>query len=520
MKKIKAMNQIRVLSIVLMIIFTLSSCKDWLYLEPEEGIITEEFWKSEADLKSALMGCYASMLGNNGSGGPSVPELLFLWGEVRADMLTSYRIPVGDYNLIVNGDLKSTNSFCKWNSIYRTINYCNAVIKYAPAVMEEDASLTEESMNQYRAEALAIRALMYLYLNKVYREVPLVLDPTSSDDQKLVTPKVKNQSELWDQIHDDLQEALKYAVTSFNTGRAADDKGRITKYTIYSILADFYLWRSNEGDAQLAEMACDKVINSGRFSLIQANDYWLTTLYHIGNSPEGIFELQFDSDILNPYYAMFFTNGQYRANVEVVETFFPADELIDADSADVRSDRGSYRSALNYTLWKYIGYDRTSLKSPDMATSNFIIYRYADILLMKAEALALQVVDGDPASDAKSAEAVALIQRIRSRARANSATDMGEPDTKDALLYYIMDERAREFAFEGKRWFDLLRFAKRDNYAKKSILINMLQMSAPANRLLSIQAKMQDPNYHFMPIPQADIDAGYPVLEQNPFYKE
>lgn len=511
------LKKIKITVVVFLFGITLNSCEDWLYLEPGNGIIVEEFWQSEQDLKAATMGIYASMLGNNASGGYSVPELMLMWGEVRADMLTFHRTLINDYLLIYNGDLKAENGFAKWNSIYRTINYCNQVLENASKVEQLDEALSVQKMNQYRAEALTVRAMMYLLLNKTYREVPLMLGATSSDDQLVKSAKVENQSELWDQIEADLLEAESFAVSSYGT-TAAEDKGRITIYTVWAVMADFYLWRDQAGDALLAEQACQNIIDAQKFSLVIGNDSWLNTLYHRGNSIEGIFELQFDQDILNPFYNLFDEVAAYRANPDVMELYFPIDELLPhADSADVRADRGSYRSASSYALWKYIGLTRNVSKGPSQATSNFIVYRYADVLLMQAEAMALQI-GNSTRDEALATMANQHIARIRNRARASSLTSQGTPVTRDALLNYILEERAREFAFEGKRWFDLLRFAKRDNYARIGILKDMLLMSAPATRLLSIQAKMEDVNYHYMPIPQADIDAAFPELKQNPFY--
>ncbi|PZX18628.1 putative outer membrane starch-binding protein [Breznakibacter xylanolyticus] len=511
----KTIYKIKLSVATLMVALGLSACTDWLTIDPVNGVIAEEYWQSEADLKSGVMGIYASMLGNNASGSNSVAELLFYWGEVRADMVANGNLILNDFNLIYNGDLNSNNGLVKWNSIYRTINYCNIILEKAPEVKRVDAALTDARMNEYRAEALTIRAMMYLLLNKVYREVPLITEATTADNQTLQRAKVLEQSELWNQIEADLLEAQKYAVESYGT-TSAEDKGRVTKYTIASLMADFYLWRSEPGDAAKAQAACDIVIKSGRFNLVKGDENWLNTLYYNGNSLEGVFELQFSADILNPYFNLFATNNYLRANVDVVESFFPDDPMVDADSADVRADRGSYRSALNYALWKYIGVNRYASKTATTAYSNFIVYRYADILLMKAEALALQVEDQPELA----AESLALIHKIRNRARASVLTSEGAPDTKEGLINYVLNERAREFAFEGKRWFDLLRIAKRDGYKKKNILVDMLTLSAPATRLLSIQAKMQDPNYHYMPIPQSDIDAGYPYLIQNPFYQK
>ncbi|HPR30764.1 MAG TPA: RagB/SusD family nutrient uptake outer membrane protein [Prolixibacteraceae bacterium] len=509
----RTLTKIQLGFVALILFFATSSCNDWLYLKPEDGVLVDEFWQSQADLEAGLMGCYASMLGNNVGGSMSVSELMLLWGEIRGDMLTYYNEQVNDYMLVWQGDIKPYNSFCKWSSFYRTINYCNTVLEKGGPILSLDPSFTEDEWNQYRAEALAIRALMYFYLTRVFDEVPLVLDATTNDLQVITQPKASRET-IWAQIEADLAEAEKYICFTYNAAPEVD-KGRITKHTVWALQADFYLWTEEYAKS---ESACDKVIQSGKFWLVDGNMEWITNLYVLGNSPEGIFELQFDVDILNPYFNLFYTNANYRAHPDVMEYFWPTDPyLVDADSADIRSDRGSYRSGMNYAIWKYIGRSRTELKSPSEAYSNFIVYRYADILLMKAEAIAAGLESDDPV---RGSEALALIQQVRRRAKASVLTDEGEETSKEALLMYVLKERAREFAFEGKRWFDILRYAKRDNYKRIQTLKNMYQLCAPSTKLLSIQSKLNDPNSHYLPIPQSDIDASNEQLVQNPFYEE
>lgn len=506
------MKKVNYTIFILAFTLALGSCSNWLYLEPEDGVIVDEFWNSESDLKAGLMGCYASMLGNNVGGSLSVTELMFYWGEVRADMLMRFNNPHPDFLLIWQGDIKSTNEFSKWNSMYRTINYCNNVLERAPVIQEMDASFTVERMNQYLAEALAIRALMYFYLTRTFDQVPLILEATSSDLQTVTVAKADRQT-IWNQIEADLLEAEKYIPFNYNTN--AENKGRITRYSLWAIMADFYLWTE---DYAKSEEACNRIINSGRFWLVPGDLNWLTTLYVNGNSPEGIFELQFDVDILNPFFNLFRTRSNYRAHPDVMEFFWPTDPfLVSADSADIRGDRGAYNSSRNFSIWKYIGRDRTFELTANEATSNFIVYRYADVLLMKAEAIAAQLTSDDPA---RGNEALAIIRQIRRRANASDLTNEGDPNSRDGLLMYILNERAREFAFEGKRWFDLMRYAKRDNYRNLQALKNIYQLSAPPDKLLSIQSKLNDYNSHYLPLPQADIEASNSQLVQNPFYRE
>lgn len=508
------MSKFKYASLAIVLLFTFSSCNDWLYLEPADGVITEEYWQSESDLFAGVMGTYASMLGG-GSGNYSVPQLMFLWGEMRADFLSGYQNTPNDYTLIFQGDIKPNNSLANWGSFYTTINYCNTVLDKGPGILDLDASFSQEELDQYRAEVLTIRALMYFYLTRMYRDVPIVTKASTSDLQDFTIPK-SSAEEVWAQIEADLLEAEKYIPFSYNKGKQ-EDKGRVTAYTVYSILADFYLWTEQYAKS---EEYCDKIINSGKYWMVEGDMDWFYNLYEAENSSESIFELQFDIDIPNPLFSMCITNRNYRANPDVMEIFWPTDELlIHADSADLRSDRGSYVSSLNYMIWKSYGKTRYATRSNSALETdyNWIVYRYADILLMKAENMAAQMTSYD---EVKAAEILGYIQQVRERANASYLTDEGDPGSRNGLLYYILNERAREFAFEGKRWFDILRFAKRDNYSRLDALITMYETSAPSDKLISIQSKINNPDFHYLPLPELDVLNSGGVLKQNPYYEQ
>lgn len=510
----KMIDKLKYTFLALAMLFAFSSCNDWLYLEPADGVITEEYWQSESDLFAGVMGCYASMLGG-GSGNYSVPQLMFLWGEMRADFLMEYQSTPADFTLIAQGDIKPNNSLCNWGSFYTTINYCNTVLEKGPGILDIDASFNEEELNQYRAEALTIRALMYFYLTRVYRDVPISLKASTSDLKNYTIPKSPAE-EVWAQIEADLLEAEKYIPFSYNSGKQ-EDKGRITAYTVWAILADFYLWSEQY---EKSEMYCDKIINSGKYWMVNGDMDWFYNLYEAENSNESIFELQFDVDVPNPMYSMCITNRNYRANPDVMEIYWPTDELlVHADSADIRSDRGSYISSLNYMIWKFYGKTRYATRAnSDLETDfNWIVYRYTDILLMKAENMAAQMSSYD---ENTAADVLEYIKMVRNRANASDLTDEGSPTSKSGLLYYILNERAREFAFEGKRWFDILRFAKRDNYDRIDLLKTIYEASAPSDKLISLQSKVNNPDFHYLPLPESDVLNSNGVLEQNPYYEQ
>lgn len=162
---------------------------------------------------------------------------------------------------------------------------------------------------------------------------------------------------------------------------------------------------------------------------------------------------------------------------------------------------------MNTPLWKYLGVTLNSSVGRSRSSQrdgHFIYYRYADVVLMKAEAL----TELD-----RFAEANQLVSEIADRAL------MTHPDivVKDDLRKSILDERAREFIIEGKRWFDLLRAAKRNHFEKKQIIINMILAGADIQQQAVLKTKVYDTLSYYLPIPQQDILYNQ-NLKQNPFY--
>jgi hypothetical protein len=108
---------------------------------------------------------------------------------------------------------------------------------------------------------------------------------------------------------------------------------------------------------------------------------------------------------------------------------------------------------------------------------------------------------------------------IRARARALDLTnDNPDPGDRFGVADFILRERAREFAFEGKRWFDMLRNAKRNNYERKSLLLDMVASTVPPDRQQTAIAKFVDKNCHYLPIYFYELQTDK-LLVQNPFYK-
>lgn len=502
-------KHIKFITLLALCVLLSTSCKKWLELKPQDGIVREDYWKTQDQIRAAVIGCYVSLANN------TLVQDFFDWGELRADMITTTPSTTTEEVDYASANILATSSLTKWNAVYAVINNCNTVIQFAPGVLNTDKTLTQEQLNAYLAEARGLRALMYFYLVRTFGEVPLQLTATSSDTKIQLLAK-SSREDVLKQIIDDLNFADQYAVFSFGAD-ARLNKGRITRYTVNAIQADVYLWMAGSDHPEYYTeciKACDKIINSGSFGLIDGafQTDWYNTLYFNGNSNESIFEIQFDSQLLNPFYAMFGDPSKKRfiASPTVMDQVYTIDAVDPINVKDIRADGGSVRATDN-VIWKFIGTTNiNAIRSTTQSYAHWFFYRYADILLLKAEALAWTNKEQD---------ALDLVKTIRNRARALPTTEEF-PDVTDpeAVTEYILRERAREFAFEGKRWFDVLRCAKRDNYAHLDLVLSIVGTNAGSGKGQLIQGKYSDVRSHYLPINIDELTADKNLV-QNPFYQ-
>ncbi|AOZ98773.1 RagB/SusD family nutrient uptake outer membrane protein [Flavobacterium commune] len=496
-------TKIKTILAIFILFVSTSSCDSYLDLRPQDGIIREEFWKTKEDIQAAVIGIYSSML-NSPPGVNDLPlsQYLFMYGELRGDMIAPGGNVTEDQRDIMNSNIIASNELTDWSAFYRTINYCNTVIDLAPAVRAEDPTLTQTQLNHFLSEALAIRAYLYFTLARTYRDVPLKLDATLSDADNFQLP-TNTQSEVFAQVIKDLELAEQYGVEDY--GDNASNRGRITTYAINAMQADVYLWVE---DYEKAVIAADKVIASPRFRLIQASSNWFTTVYAQGNSTESIFEFQFTPSNLNSFYNIFVIRPQFLGRESVLEDVFGID-LENANNRDVRGERASLVPGTSQ-IYKYVGLNFNDYKEVQNSDTHWFVYRFADVLLMKAEALT---------ELNRGSEAIEIIEEIRLRRNALEVTsqEVGS-ENKIEIINYLLAERAREFAYEGKRWFDILRNAKRNNYERLDIILDAGVSGALPEQQQSVVAKLRDPNSHYLPINTNELFANK-ALVQNPFYK-
>lgn len=474
-----------IIALLLLVLF-MPSCTDWLSLAPENALIKEKFWKKKEDADGALAAAYDALRD------ASLESLI--WGELRADMITLSGSDFSAYASIQKSDISISNDKIKWEPYYKAINLANTFMYFGDEVVAADESFTPRMKEAYDAECLYIRALSYFYLVRLWKQVPLVLEASVSDQGNLFLGK-STEKEVLSQIIKDLLEAKELAYTDEFKDDPIFYKGRANKYSILALLADVYLW--NE-DYENVVKYTDEIIKTGKFELESFNDWF--QLYNPGNSmKESIFEIQFDDALdqqdnpINDKLLPVNGTSKVRMNSITKDILFQ-----DADQRYIGTRK---------PIWKYIGISANSSTKRDFTQrdANFIYYRYADVLLTKAEAL-IEL--------GRLPEANGLIRLTAERAGLSHA-DIGDQDN---LRVFLLNEKAREFALEGKRWFDVLRYGKRNNFKNKQYIIDMILASADdIKQAAVIKTRVVDTMSYYLPIPKGDILTN-PNLEQNPFY--
>lgn len=459
-------------SILFIPMLLLAACDDVLDQKPVDGLASQDAYTETGTIESAVIGAYNSLWQADYYG------FNFL---TFAELSTDNARNGSNNGVFLEIDRNATSSenrqlFNFWTSVFTGVNRAMYVISRVPAVANETAN--PQLTNQYLGEAYFLRALHYHNLVRLFGGMPLVTQTFSGfETDKIYVPR-SSVEETYNFILTDLQEAESRLPATYAT--PIERKGRATRWAAKAMLAKVYLDR---GDWQAAASKAAEVIDSGGFALTPAyGDFFVNK-----NSGESIFEIQFDNQT-----AAALTNGALASNtlprgLGGGYTFAPDSSLINAYEPEDTARRSFTIRATGGLPYanKY-----TRLTTRD---DNFIVIRLAELLLIRAEALARLNYPAD--------EALQLVNRVRQRAALRDLTIGDVPDLT-AFIDRLYRERRVELAFEGHRRFDLARLASQGNLE-----------AALAGLAIT------DPNFLLFPIPGYDLDQN-PNLTQNPGYPE
>lgn len=506
----------------LTIAISLSSCDDYLTLYPEDGIVDDEYWNNGDEVESVVYACYSKLSSSN------VLYRMIYWGELRSDNETTNSVSTDESNLW-NANLLSSNSLVKWNDFYTCINYCNNVIQKAPGVRDVDPNFTEDTFHSYMAEAYTIRALCYFYLVRAFGNVPYVTEPSDSEQKDYMVYQSSGDSIVNCLISDMENYGLQWAPEDWASEE--DTHGRITLNAVRALLADLYLWKASDANNENADSdyarcvdLCNVILDDNSSTLVfeqQENMY--DNVFGEGNSTENIFELNYSTDWTNTVTRSLYGNSATSTTAHFNPTQNLYNQFGEYDTRKYQylalngsTSNGEY-TVTSYRIFKYEGLRASSDLGQSFtfrsssSYANWIIYRLADVYLMKAEALAERAVMTSNQSYAD--EALKMCNVVYQRA--NQDNDVLSADLSN-IEDVVMEERRREFCFEGKRWFDLMRMVRRRGNTEKAVSLIAASRSGDTSLL---EARLSTIDAWYLPISKSEMNAN-PHLVQNDYYSQ
>lgn len=484
----------------------LGSCSKYLDKAPLDSVNTENYWLTEDDAISAINGAYQPL---------QWPKLynLRMWttdiwagnSVVGAGGGTDGIETTDIANFVTSTDNASALDI--WRGPAPGILRANLVIQNVPGM-----NIREAVKNRVLGEAYFLRAHYHFILVQLFGDVPLITVPQTPQDD--LRPPRNGKAQVYELILADLQKAVD--LLPARTEFSASDIGRASKGAALGMLAKVQL---TLGNYEETIKHCETLNTMGYGLHQQYRDNFNPSSK---NGVESLFEVQFLGKTnfgfwSNENQASWVSTFTGPRNADFVAGGYgwnqPTQEFVNAyEEGDLRKDQTvlyqggpdfdgkaylrSY-SGTGYNLRKFL-VDKSTSPDYDTNPANWVVLRYADVLLMYAEALNETGRTAEAQATASSIANGGPLNRVRLRAGLGAVQGLNQ----SALREKILQERRMELAFEGHRWFDLIR-VQNGTYGL-SFLHSIGKVNATDKHLL-------------LPIPQKERDAN-PNLTQNAGY--
>lgn len=444
-------------SVLIVLLVSSFNCSD-LNVEPTSVITNNSFWNTEDDVRGAVNGMYVQLRS-------VASQDLFLLGEARSEILSWGVVGTGGYDIYYNNTLTSDNAGPSWLSFYKIINTCNLIIKYT-----DNISFTSQNEKEsVLAQAYSMRAFVYFVMVRTWGELIIHTEPIESTDPNLLYKERSSLNDVFSLIKSDIEKALQL----FPNDNYDTDRIKWSKPALNALKGEVFLWtgkQMNGGEQDfsialntlneikktdvtllpefnsifnVANKGNKEILMSVRFAEQEAtNFYWMTWL--IGSSvPADI-----DEETRNILFPIGSGQGIIVPSKVLIDQYLPGDTRKSATLHEI------YTHDSDGDL---VYYTSIALKGAGLVKdgtrhfiSDVILYRYADVLLLIAEAK--NALGQDPS------EEINLVrQRAYKEGYPNHLFKQGSKEFNDEA---ILKERLLELAYEGKRWWDLLRFNK------------------------------------------------------------
>jgi tetratricopeptide (TPR) repeat protein len=446
--KIQTLSRTKVSMLLLCLSLLVSSCKDsFLEKLPTDSIATDGFFKSQADFEQGVVAIYRSL--------PNVYGDAYVMGEMRSDNTHFIYDPadrggvgIENYSDFLDTPLDGQTSN-KYVNNYQLINCANQVLSRIDQV--EFEKLAKDNL---KGQALFLRAFAYFDLVKYFGGVPLYLKPVSTYDDAFILRSTKE--EVYAQIISDTQKAIDLLPVKSTT-----NLGKASKGAAQTMLGDVYmnLKKYAEAEAVLKQVSGYELLPNYKDNFKITNK----------NNKESIFEIQYKQGATEGFTNSFFytflpklkstavvtgVDGRFNggrtglntATPDLIACYENGDPRLAASIGYVNVSE-NYNGGYSVAQFPYCKkYEALHSTAYDVGT-NWPVYRYAEVLLFLAEASIEQN---------KITEALANLNLVRTRAGLPNITETNQANLRDI----IAKERRVEFAFENKRWIDLVRTGK------------------------------------------------------------
>ncbi|TMI74265.1 MAG: RagB/SusD family nutrient uptake outer membrane protein [Bacteroidetes bacterium] len=481
--------------LIILSVVLATGCKKKLDQQPISELSASLFWKTPEHAQLGVAAIYDEIQKTFSSGG-SFTE----WGDARSDNFTFGGTGENQQNIVLNG-LNATTPTANWDNLYVAISRANFAIKYLPGI----TALSELQRNNYLAQAYGIRAYMYFWVVRLWGAAPVRLIPYENIEESPNLARSPADSVMNNVILPDLNKAADLV------DRSSTNVYELNYGGILAILADVYLWKKDYANVL---STIDKLIALNRYALTPSTPVFTSykDMIVTGNTKENIWTLNWDflvdggngiggkigsSDQTSNYYIDSIVSMKWETNKQDIRRGITYDTTI--------------ANALQRIIqvWKFYPLDNTGKPVVPSRAQNqvkLLLYRWADILLMRAEAL-------NWANNDKTG-ATAIVNQIRTRAKAGNLNPAlyNNLATQLDMETAILDERQLELFAEGKRWFDLVRTGR--------VLAVMDPLVKRRQQMLGVgQTGFSDARKILWPISRDALNKD-PLLIQNPPYSD
>lgn len=498
---------LKYIALIFIFINLFPSCSGFFDVEPYNAVVEDKFYKNQKDLNASALGMYAPL-------SKDVHKFL-LWGDARADMVTSgQKEPEPYINEFVINNISGQNPYADYSGIYETIARCNRQLEQVYAVIDKDDNLLPKSVNAYYAEALLLRAICYYYLLRTFENFPVIRSDYAEEisyideSGKTVNRRTseltaaqlkgllkfsKDKQEIWRMLYNDALSVLGMLPLNFRWNKetlpSEERYGRVSQPTAALFAAELAIWL---GEFQTASAFCNSPIVNNQHSLGTAgawpNQFTASyaaqhSMFLLGFRFDNSFEInrlqEFTSNINSD-------GGKYylKPASQIINTIFAY------ESSDIRTAFSFKVFGQDTVIWKYIGLDNVSSRRPAYRSiASWPIYRSADAWLLKA------IADLHLNDYASAFNFINMLREARGLTK-YLPTDI-EYRNREVMLNIIFTERAREFAFEGRRWYDLMLWSKLLGH---NILAEKVAAKYTGNQKAEIYEKLKNEKNWYIPV--------------------